>query len=121
MYLRHSPAEQCGKGKGYGTQAERLALRFVFDELGMTTVLADAIRENTRSQHVLKKGGFRFVGEDEIFRYYCIDRSIRPGGKIAGFLPAPFQSRYFRDIISLYEKNEDTGRRKNAVAGRSPG
>ncbi|MFR1622922.1 MAG: GNAT family N-acetyltransferase [Oscillospiraceae bacterium] len=62
------------KGKGYGTQAERLALRFVFDELGMTTVLADAIRENTRSQHVLKKGGVRFVGEDEIFRYYCIDR-----------------------------------------------
>ncbi|WP_367927131.1 GNAT family N-acetyltransferase [Faecousia sp.] len=62
------------KGKGYGTQAERLALRFVFDVLGMTTVLADAIRENTRSQHVLKKGGFRFVGEDEIFRYYCIDR-----------------------------------------------
>ena len=41
----------------------------------MTTVLADAIRENTRSQHVLKKGGgFRVVGEDEIFRYYCIDR-----------------------------------------------
>ncbi|WP_419496196.1 hypothetical protein [Faecousia sp.] len=34
-----------------------MALRFVFDELGMTTVLADAIRENTRSQHVLKKGG----------------------------------------------------------------
>jgi N12 class adenine-specific DNA methylase len=62
------------KGKGYGTQAERLALRFVFDVLGMTTVLADAIRENTRSQHVLKKGGFRFVGEDGIFRYYCIDR-----------------------------------------------
>ena len=30
--------------------------------------------EDTRSQHVLKKGGFRFVGEDEIFRYYCIDR-----------------------------------------------
>lgn len=40
----------------------------------MTTVLADAIRENTRSQHVLKKGEFRFVGEDEIFQYYCIDR-----------------------------------------------
>lgn len=52
---------------------------------------------------------------------YCIDRSIRPGGKIAAFLPAPFQSRSFRDIISLHEKNEDTGRRKNAVAGRSPG
>ena len=62
-----------------------------------------------------------FVGEDEIFRYYCIDRSIRPGGKIAAFLPAPFQSRSFRDIISLHEKNEDTGRRKNAVAGISPG
>lgn len=62
------------KGKGYGTQAERLALRFAFDELGMTTVLADAIRKNTRSQHVLEKVGFRFVGEDEMFRYYRIDR-----------------------------------------------
>ena len=44
-----------------------------------------------------------------------------PAGRSPVFLPAPFQSRSFRDIISLHEKNEDTGRRKNAVAGRSPG
>lgn len=44
-----------------------------------------------------------------------------PAGRSPVFLPAPFQSRSFRDIISLHEKNEDTGRRKNAIAGRSPG
>ena len=44
-----------------------------------------------------------------------------PAGRPPLFLPAPFQSRYFRDIIPLHEKNEDTGRRKNAVAGISPG
>ena len=53
-----------------------------------------------------------------VFSNYCLI-GTRP--KTAAFLPAPFQSRYFRDIISLHEKNEDTGRRKNAVAGRSPG
>ena len=39
------------KGKGYGTQAEHLAIKIAFDELGMTAVNADAIMKNTRSQH----------------------------------------------------------------------
>ena len=58
------------KGKGYGTQAERLAVKTAFDEFGMAAVNADTIRKNTRSQHVLEKVGFRFVGEDETFKYY---------------------------------------------------
>ena len=62
------------KGKGYGTQAECLAVNFAFRELGMSAVNADAIRKNTRSQHVLEKAGFRFVGEDKNFRYYRIER-----------------------------------------------
>ena len=57
------------KGKGYGTQAERLAVKTAFDEFGMAAVNADTIRKNTRSQHVLEKVGFRFVGEDETFKY----------------------------------------------------
>jgi len=56
------------KGRGYGTQAERLAVKTAFDELGMAAVNADTIRKNTRSQHVLEKVGFRFAGEDETFR-----------------------------------------------------
>ena len=62
------------KGKGYGTQAERLAVKTAFDEFGMAAVNADTIRKNTRSQHVLEKVGFRFVGEDETFKYYRIER-----------------------------------------------
>ena len=62
------------KGKGYGTQAERLAVKTAFDELGMAAVNADTIRKNTRSQHVLGKVGFRFVREDETFKYYRIEQ-----------------------------------------------
>ena len=62
------------KGRGYGTQAERLAVKTAFDELGMAAVNADTIRKNTRSQHVLGKVGFRFAGEDETFKYYRIER-----------------------------------------------
>ena len=62
------------KGKGYGTQTERLAVRTAFDEFGTAAVNADTIRKNTRSQHVLEKVGFRFVGEDETFKHYRIER-----------------------------------------------
>ena len=57
------------KGKGYGTQAERLAVKTAFDELGMAAINADTVRKNARSQRVLEKVGFRFVGEDETFKY----------------------------------------------------
>lgn len=65
------------KGKGYGTQAERLVLRYAFEELGMDTVKADAALKNTRSQHVLEKVGFRYTHEDETFKYYRCDRLSR--------------------------------------------
>ncbi len=62
------------KDRGIGTAAERLAIRFVFYELGIPTLFADAVRTNTRSQHVLEKVGFLFIGEDRDFKYYRIDR-----------------------------------------------
>ena len=43
-------------------------------ELGMAAVNADTVMKNTRSQHVLEKAGFRFVGEDGTFKYYRIER-----------------------------------------------
>ena len=58
------------KGKGYGTQAERLVVDFAFRELGMIAVNADVVHKNLRSQHVLEKAGFCYVGEDETFKYY---------------------------------------------------
>lgn len=65
------------KGKGYGTRAEALAVEYAFERLGLTTVYADTVRKNTRSQHVLEKVGFRFTHEDELFRYYEITKAAR--------------------------------------------
>ena len=64
------------KGKGYGTQAERLILRYAFEVLGMDTVKADAALKNTRSQHVLEKVGFRYTHEDDTFKYYHYEKMI---------------------------------------------
>ena len=62
------------KGRGIGTQAEKLTVRYVFNVLNIPVLFADSIRTNTRSQHVLEKAGFRFIREDRDFRYYRIDR-----------------------------------------------
>ncbi len=58
------------KGKGYGTQAERLLLKCAFEEMGMNVVHADTVIQNTRSQHVLEKVGFYYTHEDDTFKYY---------------------------------------------------
>lgn len=63
------------KGRGYGTHAEHLALRYAFETLGLKTVYADALSGNVRSQHVLEKAGFRFLEEKNGFRYYRCDRN----------------------------------------------
>lgn len=62
------------KGKGYGTQAEHMALQYAFDTLHMKTVYADALVQNARSQHVLENVGFRLIREDAAFKYYCTKR-----------------------------------------------
>ena len=62
------------KGRGYGTQAERLALRYAFDVLGMEAVNADTVVKNTRSQHILEKLGFQHIRDEGDFRYYRYQR-----------------------------------------------
>ena len=62
------------KGRGYGTQAERLALRYAFDVLGMAAVNADTVVKNTRSQHILEKLGFQHIRDEGDFRYYRYQR-----------------------------------------------
>ena len=64
------------KGRGYGTQAERLAVKFAFEKLGMKAVNADAALKNTRSQHVLEKVGFQYVREDDTFKYYRLEADV---------------------------------------------
>ena len=63
------------KDRGIGTAAEKLAVRFVFDELEIPVLYADTIKKNTRSQHVLEKTGFSMIREDGDFRYYEIRRN----------------------------------------------
>ena len=63
------------KNRGIGTAAQRLALDYAFDVLGMGKVNANAVLKNRRSQHVLEKAGFTFVREDGAFRYYVCGRS----------------------------------------------
>ncbi len=62
------------KGKGYGTEAERLALKYAFEELGMNTIYADTVIKNVRSQHILNKLGFEFYRADGDFKFYRLEK-----------------------------------------------
>lgn len=58
------------KNKGYGTQAEQLAIQYAFEHMDMEMVLADCLEKNTRSQHVLEKVGFELVSQSQGVRGY---------------------------------------------------
>lgn len=64
------------KGKGYGSAAEQIALKYAFTVMGMVAVNADTLIKNTRSQHVLEKVGFRFIKEENGFRFYRCERCL---------------------------------------------
>jgi ribosomal-protein-alanine N-acetyltransferase len=49
-------------GKGYGTEAVRLATRFAFDRLDLHRVQAGFYETNVGSQRVLQKAGFTYEG-----------------------------------------------------------
>ena len=63
------------KDREFGTQAERLAVEYVFNELDIPVLYADSVLTNTRSQHVLEKVGFELIGEDESRKHYKIIRT----------------------------------------------
>gem|GEM_PF-120098 len=62
------------KDRGIGTQAEKLAIEYVFRVLDIPTLNADTLRSNTRSRRVLEKVGFSLIHTDKDFLYYRIDR-----------------------------------------------
>ena len=70
IHLKHDDL----KGRGFGTEAERLAVAYAFETLGLRAVNADTIKKNTRSAHVLEKVGFKRMGEDDGFFYYRIEK-----------------------------------------------
>ena len=63
------------KGLGYGTRIARLALDYAFASLDVDAVYAYTIPRNTRSQHVLEKVGFRYISENDEFKYYRYERN----------------------------------------------
>lgn len=63
------------KDRGIGTEAERLAVRYVFGKLDVPVLYADVLKSNGRSRHVLEKTGFVFVREEGDFLYYRADRA----------------------------------------------
>lgn len=50
------------RGKGYGTEATRLALRWAFDELGVHNVLLDTSSSNPAAIRAYRNAGFREIG-----------------------------------------------------------
>lgn len=63
------------KNKGYGTEAEKLAIDYAFNTLNMRKIYADSLKKNLRSQHVLEKVGFIQISEDNDFIYYQIEKA----------------------------------------------
>lgn len=49
------------KGRGYGTEAMRQAIRIAQNDYGLRHILADTSGSNTRMQHILDKLGFRLI------------------------------------------------------------
>ena len=60
-YLGYFVAEE-HNGRGYATEAVRLAVRYAFDDLGLHRVQANVMTKNPRSARVLIKAGFRKEG-----------------------------------------------------------
>ena len=65
------------KGKGYGTQAEKLAIDYAFDVLGAESIFAESLIKNTRSQHIMEKMGFKYFGEEDGFKQYRLEKKDR--------------------------------------------
>lgn len=58
------------KGRGFGTEAEELMLRYAFHTLHLNVVYADATHRNMRSRHVLESVGFQHLYDDDTLCYY---------------------------------------------------
>lgn len=68
--------QNCYKEKGYGTVIEKKILEYGVNQLGLLTIYADTVLRNTRSQHVLEKVGFKYINQDNYFKYYRYDKSV---------------------------------------------
>jgi RimJ/RimL family protein N-acetyltransferase len=53
-------------GRGIATEAARAAVRFAFDRLGAARLTSGHFHDNPASGYVLKKCGFRYIGESRV-------------------------------------------------------
>ena len=53
---------QALRGKGLASQALKLAIDYIFDELEITRVMADYFEENLASERLFRRNGFVFEG-----------------------------------------------------------
>lgn len=58
------------KGKGYGTEAQKLLIDYAINTLGLKIIYADAVHRNNRSKHILQKLGFEHLYDDDALAYY---------------------------------------------------
>ena len=61
------------KGKGYGTEAQRLLIEYAINVLGLKTIYADAVHRNYRSKYILEKLGFEYIFDDDVLAYYILE------------------------------------------------
>lgn len=61
------------KGLGYGTEAVKLAIEYVFSTLKLKNIYADTMGSNIRMQKIFERLGFEFINCDEHF-YNMHDR-----------------------------------------------
>lgn len=61
------------KGKGYGTEAQRLLIEYAINVLGLKTIYADAVHRNYRSKYILEKLGFEHIFDDDVLAYYILE------------------------------------------------
>ena len=62
--------QDCYKGKGYSTSIIKKMIDYGINDLHLTSIYADAVLRNVRSQHVLEKVGFKYINEDNYLKYY---------------------------------------------------
>jgi len=55
------------KGKGYGSEAISLILRYAFEKLKLRYIYADTMGSNVIMQHLLDKFGFQYLSRDKRF------------------------------------------------------
>lgn len=65
------------KNQGIGRKAEKLAIKYAFEVLNFKIIFADTILKNIRSQRALEKAGFKFMKEDNEFRYYELKNNYK--------------------------------------------